>query len=237
MGYLVGVLGGLGPQATVYFLQSVIDMTEAKTDQEHVNLIVTQHSSTPDRTAAILHGAPSPAHIMAADARNLQQGGADFLVIPCNTATPFLQAVIDAVDIEVVNIVTETVKEIRRLNPTGVKHVGVMATEGTIRSGIYQEALDSAGYVPIIPTQQVQTRISSIIFDYVKAGIHVPPKIFFEVINQMRQAGADAVVCGCTELSVAYKDLHITDPTIVDSLASLARLTVIKAGKHLRKGL
>lgn len=237
MSKLVGVLGGLGPLAAVYFLQSVIDFTDASTDQENVDLIMTQHCSTPDRTAAILHGGDSPAPVMARDARKLQDAGAEFIVIPCNTATKFLTAVKDAVDIEVVNIVTETVAEIGKRNPSGVKTVAIMATEGTIASEIYQEALQQAGYIPIVPEPDIQAEVSEIIYDYVKAGQKVPPEVFFTIVGHLRACGADAIVTGCTELSVAYKDLHITEPTIVDSLATLAKLTVVRAGKRLRAGV
>lgn len=237
MSRMVGVLGGLGPLAAVYFLQTIIDFTEAKTDQDNVDLIMTQHSSTPDRTAALLYGGESPAPVMAADARKLQDAGAEFLVIPCNTATLFLQAVVDAVDIEVVNIVTETVAAIATQNPQGLKTVAIMATEGTIASGIYQHALEQAGYEPLVPNSEVQSEISSLIYDYVKASRPVPRELFAAIERDLRGAGAEALICGCTELSVAYKDLRITDPTVVDSLATLAKLTVVKAGKRLRAGL
>ncbi|MBB5845691.1 aspartate racemase [Mobiluncus mulieris] len=237
MNRTVGVLGGLGPLATVYFLKTVVDFTQAQSDQDNVDLIITQHSSTPDRTAALLDGGESPAPIMAADARKLQDAGAEFLVIPCNTATNFLQAVVEAVDIEVVNIVAETVAEIGRKNAGGIKRVAIMATAGTIASEIYQETLQLAGYEALVPSAQLQKEISGIIYGYVKAGQPVSRELFFGIINKLRQNGADAVICGCTELSVVYKDLQITDPTIVDSLATLARLTVIKAGKQLRPGL
>lgn len=234
MSKLVGVLGGLGPVAAVYFLQSVIDLTDAKTDQDNVDLIMTQHSSTPDRTAAILHGGDSPAPVMAADARKLQDAGADFIVIPCNTATKFLSAVKQAVDIEVVNIVKETVAEIGNRNLSGVKTVAIMATEGTIASEIYQDALKEAGYIPMIPQASVQAEISALIYDYVKASRKVPPELFHNIVGQLQQAGADVIITGCTELSVVYKDLQIANPRIVDSLKTLAQLTVLRSGKKLR---
>lgn len=232
----VGVLGGMGPLATVYFLLEVIDQTKAESDQDNVDLIITQRSSTPDRTAAILHGGESPVPIMTADAKRLENAGASFIVIPCNTSSAFTKEVVSAVDIEVVSIVDATVAEIGRRNPTGISKVAILATEGMIASGNYQNALADSGYEALIPNAECQERVTSIIYDYVKASLTPPPELFHKVVEDVRAAGADAIVCGCTELSVVYKDLQITDPTIVDSIASLARVTVLKSGKALREG-
>ncbi|MDY2941498.1 MAG: amino acid racemase [Varibaculum sp.] len=235
MNKLVGVLGGLGPLATVYFMQTVIDLTDANNDQDNVDMIVTQHSSIPDRTAAIISNGESPVPAMVSDAKKLQEAGADFVVVPCNTATIFLNAVVDAVDIEVVNIVTETVSAISKRNPSGINNVAIMATEGTIASGIYQSALESANYSAMIPQRHTQKAITEMIYDYVKSGLKVPAELFYNQVRTLRDCGADAVICGCTELSVVYKDLAVTDPRIIDSLETLARLTILKSGKTLIK--
>ena len=234
MGQLVGVLGGLGPLATVYFMQSVIDCTEAHSDQDHVDMVVTQHSSTPDRTAAILDGGESPAPAMAADARMLEKAGADFIVIPCNTATNFMQAVECAVQIPVVNIVAQTVAELKRRGVGKGDLVAILATKGTIASGIYQEELTKAGYKPLVPAESLQERVTALIYRFVKAGRKVPAEEFYAVIDAVKANGAQAVVTGCTELSVVYKDLQVSDRAVIDSLDVLARLTVVKAGKKLK---
>ncbi|SPT54101.1 Aspartate racemase [Actinomyces bovis] len=227
-----GVLGGLGPLATIEFMSMVAAATVAKVEQEHADLIVTQRSSTPDRTAAILRHGPSPAPVMAADAKRLETAGAEFIVIPCNTASKFLGAVEEAVSIPVVSIVEETLSEVQRRLPQA-SSIGLMATDGTLAARVYHDAAERAGFEVIVPDERTQARVMAMIYDGVKAGRDVPRQEFFECVEVLRQAGADAVITGCTELSVLCSHFGANGGQIVDSLASLARRTVIECGCEL----
>lgn len=227
-----GVLGGLGPLATIEFMSQVMAATVAQVEQEHADLIVSQRSSTPDRTAAILGRGPSPAPVMAADAQRLEAAGAEFIVIPCNTASKFLGAVEQAVSVPVVSIVEETLAEVRRRLPQA-RSIGLMATDGTLRAGVYEDAAARAGLKVLLPDPQTQKRIMAMIYDGVKAGREVPRQEFFDCVKQMRQVGADVVITGCTELSVLCARFGANGGRVVDSLSVLARRTAELCGCRL----
>lgn len=227
-----GVLGGLGPLATIEFMSMVAARTVARVEQEHADLVVTQRSSTPDRTAAILGRGPSPAPVMAADARRLEAAGAEFIVIPCNTASRFLGAVEQAVNIPVLSIVEETLAEVRRRLPQA-RRIGLMATDGTLSSRVYHDAAAQAGLEVLVPDETTQARVMAMIYEGVKVGRPVPRQELMDCVEVLLGAGADAVVTGCTELSVLCSRYGADSGQVVDSLAALARRTVLECGCEL----
>jgi aspartate racemase len=229
---VVGVLGGLGPAATVSFLDQLVRFTDAATDQDHIDAIVLQHSSTPDRTAAILDPtAPSPAPTLAADVRRLQEAGADFWVLPCNTAHWFVSEIAQATPLPGISIVSETAAAaVKRPGP-----ISVFATQGTIHSGVYQDELARLGHETLPVDADVQDRLMRIIYDQVKAGQPVDLAMFIGCIEDTLAAGAATIILGCTELSVVY-DRHGLDdrPELVDSLRCLVHTTINRCGKAVR---
>jgi aspartate racemase len=229
----VGVLGGLGPAATVHFMQRVVDHTDAHRDQDHVDLVVWQHGSIPDRTAFLLGRGESPEPALVADAVALERAGARFIAIPCNTAVVWVEQMRAAVSIEVLDTVAETVAAAARAVP-GLERLGVLATDGTLLAGTYAVAAADAGVDLLTPAPEVQREVMSIIYDGVKAGMPVPRERFDAVVDHLRTQGAQAVALGCTELSVLHEDLGIDDPTVVDSIDALARRVVVRAGAPLR---
>jgi aspartate racemase len=229
----VGVLGGLGPAATVHFLHRVVQLTDAHRDQDHVDLIVWQHGSIPDRSAFLLGHGESPEPVLVADAVALERAGARFIAIPCNTAVVWVEQMRAAVSIEVLDTVAETVDAARAAVP-GLQRLGVLATDGTLLAGTYAAAAAVAGVDLLTPTAEVQQEVMSIIYDGVKAGEPVPRERFDAVVGHLRERGAQAVALGCTELSVLYEDLGLTDPTVIDSIDALARRVVLRAGAPLR---
>lgn len=230
---LVGVVGGVGPAATVAFLDRIVNLTDAASDQEHVDLLVYQHSSIPDRTAFILgQSTDDPGPVMAQDAVRLERAGVDFIVVPCNTASYFTRQVKAAVEIEVLSIVGQTVGWVREVLPDA-KRVGVMATSGTAKAGVYQDALAAEGLTAVLPDGRDQEALTAIIYDEVKAGLPVDVERFHGIIDHLLQS-ADVVVLGCTELSVAHDSHPYGAPKVIDSLDALARATILRAGHQLR---
>ncbi|MCD8211847.1 MAG: amino acid racemase, partial [Oscillospiraceae bacterium] len=226
--------GGVGPMATVYFEEMVLEMTDAGRDQEHVNMLVYNHASIPDRTAFILNASDqSPLPQMVEDARMLERAGCDFLVLPCNTAHFFHQTVQEAVSIPLLNIVEETVRDCAGRN---MHSIGVLATEGTVTAGTYDDACGRYGLSCIYPDPDTQRQTTSVIYDYVKAGRPVKAKELLALYSRLRDEGCDGIVLGCTELSVAHRDLSLRDgcPDVVDSLEVLARRTIEQSGKQVR---
>jgi len=232
-GPVIGVLGGLGPAATAVFLDVLIRATVAASDQEHLDLLVSQHSTTPDRTAGILvPGAPDPGPVIARDAAMLERAGVQLLVLPCNTAHHYARQVEAATTIPLLSIVETTARV--AVAEAGGAPVAVFATEGNIHARVYQEAIEAAGGTALVPAHSLQQDISRLIYEQVKAGAPVDLELFDSCIDRALEQGAGIVVLGCTELSVAY-DQHgyRGDARLIDSLTELARITVRRAGKEL----
>ena len=227
----VGVIGGVGPMATVYYMQRVIEMTKAGCDQEHINMLVFNDCDIPDRTAFITEKSPdNPLPVMVEDAKRLEAAGCEFVVIPCNTAHYFYDELEQAVEIPVVNIVEETIRY-AKARVQDLSCVGIMATTGTIVTGTYQKYAERAGLSFAVPDEDEQDLLMQIIYDGVKAGKPVPRADFDGVANHLRAKGAQCLILGCTELSVLKRDLPINDPDVLDSIDVLASETVRRSGK------
>ena len=233
---IVGVLGGMGPLATVTFLDQLVRFTDAGRDQDHIDIIVTQHGSTPPRSDFILghDHTDDPTPALVADARRLHDAGADILVIPCNTACHFLPAIQAAVPIPCVSIVDVTA--LRATEAADGGPVAVFATEGTMAARLYQRAIEAAGGQVIVPLPSLQRTITHMIDDQVKAGLPVDLLQLTRCIVEAQMAGAKVVVFGCTELSVLYDQHHLdVHPELVDSLRSLVLHTITTAGRRVRQ--
>lgn len=225
---LVGVLGGMGPAATNCFSEQLVERTPATSDQEHLCTLVLNDASIPDRTAFLLgESDASPLPKLLSGARLLQDAGCDLIAMPCNTAHAFFDELTAAVSIPVLNMIDDTVRACQR---AGMHRVGVLATEGTVRVGIYGEALRVADLACAYPDAAVQQQVSAIINDYVKAGIPVPAGALAAVCAAMAEADCDGVILGCTELSVAYDEAEPLPIPAVDSLRTLADSTIAAVG-------
>lgn len=230
-------MGGLGPAATAQFLSSVVKRTAADRDQEHVDLVVSQHSSTPDRTGYLLDPTqPNPAPTLIRDARMLERMGAEFIVIPCNTAHAFVEQVRKSISVEVLDILECTVAETTtRCGGRGGK-VGLLATDGTLKTGMYQRELANAGHQTILPDRHDQDLVMEVIYGDVKAGHVGGSPVLFDVISRLREFGAEYFILGCTELPIAAEPLGLLDDRrVIDSVTALADATILRSGKSVRK--
>ncbi len=217
--HLLGILGGLGPMASAYFYEMITEHTLVQKDQEHIDIILSSRASTPDRTDFILgKSLDSPLPAMIEDAKALEGFGARAIVIPCNTAHYFIDEVRKSVTVPVPSIIKETAHFLRR---TGKKKAGILATAGTVFSGAYQTALNAEGVDFMLPDEKNQAELMHIIYDLVKKGLPVPTKLLYDTARPLTEAGCDALILGCTELSVAARGC-IDDPLFVDSLMVLA---------------
>jgi len=231
---LLGVLGGVGPLATIYFADMVIKMTDAQRDQDHIPMLILNNSTIPDRTDYILDNSkPNPLPVMVEDARKLEKAGCDFIVIPCNTAHYFYSEIQENVGIPIVNIIEETVRYISR-NNEGVKCVGILATEGTVVTGSYQKEIIKRGLDYRVPNDKNQKSLMDIIYNQVKAGSEVDICEFLRIVGDLKADGCDAVILGCTELSVINKNFNLKRKDIVDSMEVLAKVSISLCGKELK---
>ncbi len=231
MNKTIGILGGMGPMATCDLMKKIIDNTEAAYDQEHIRICVDSNTNIPDRTAAIVGGGKDPRPEMIKSAVRLQGMGADVLIVPCNTAHYFLDDVAKFVDIPVLNMPTETAK---RLQEEGVHTAAVLATDGTVKSGLYDRALRALGILPVYPDAAEQAMIMSVIYDYVKASKPYP---YSEKIQQLQehllQQGATKMILGCTELPIAFAQWETKIPT-VDPTDILAQAAIRFVGEKVK---
>ena len=230
---ILGILGGLGPLATVYFMDMIVKMTEAKKDQDHISMIVLNHAAIPDRTEFILDASkPNPLPMMIEDAKKLQSAGADYVVMPCNTAHFFYEQIQHNLDIPMLNIIEETVKFAR--DEKNVKKLGILATKGTVSAGSYQRMCEKYGIEWAIPSLQDEQSLMNIIYNQVKAGKEVNISEFLKIIENMKADGCDAVTLGCTELSVINKDFALGRDDVIDSLEVLAKRSIELCGKTVK---
>lgn len=219
---VLGIIGGVGPLATAYFMQLLIQKTEAHTDQENMPMIVFNDPQIPDRTSYILDNAePDPLPELVKVAQWLQNAGADFLAIPCNTAHYFYDSISESVSIPLVNILQETADVIAKKTN---KHatVGLMATRGTIASNLYQGYFAQLGMDVKIPTEAEQDLLMGLIYDCVKANRPYDENVLLNIAHNMHDKGCDTVIIGCTELSVIYQNLAQKPAWLIDALDVLA---------------
>ena len=228
---ILGVIGGLGPIATAHFMALVTEMTDAATDQEHLNMIIYSAPSIPDRTAHILDNTrPSPLPQMLSIGQKLTEQGCSRIAIPCMTAHYFFDALESGIGAPLVHGVRETV---RHLKENGIRKVGIMATDGTIRSRIFRTELENQGLTAIIPGEQAQKNVMHLIFNNIKAGS--PPEMdkFQAAAEDLRSQGAEAIILGCTELSLIKRD-HPIGPGFIDAMEVLAQQSVLQCGLPLK---
>lgn len=220
----VGVLGGMGPDATVDFMGKVIAATPAMSDQQHVRMLVDHNPHVPDRTAAILGNGADPGPVLATMAQQLQQAGADFLVMPCNTAHTFHSAIGAAADIPFVSIIEETVTVCE-----AHEAVGLLATHGCLASGIYNRALSAAGITAVTP-DDAETQAFMDLLAQIKTGNRGPDvgAGMVALAEALAGRGARAVIAGCTEIPLVLKDSMIDVP-LISSTDILAEATVAYA--------
>ena len=228
---VVGIIGGMGPGATALLFQKLIDYTDAAVDSEHIHIIIDNNTSIPDRTAAILAGDDTPAKYICESGKNLEQCGADLLVIPCNTSHYFYDVIQREMNIPVINMIRETAKVCIE---KGYNKVGILATTGTCKTHTYDRELQKFGIESIYPDDEGQKKLMEIIYDQVKAGKRIDASIIDQTLKKMTIKGAQAFILGCTELPLAIKNGDF-GYQFLDSLEILAKKTVELAGYKLRK--
>lgn len=226
--HLLGVLGGMGPMSTFYFCELLTVHTEAKTDHDHIDMIVSSRATTPDRTAFILgEGKEDPLPAMIGEAERLARAGAELLVIPCNTAHYFYDGLAAHSKLPILNIIRLTVDLLRR---KGYTKIGLLATEGTVRSGAYRHLCEEVGMECVSPEEEGQRIVTSVIYDAVKQNRPVDFLALGRVADSMMARGCQILVLGCTELSTVRK--RLPDPErYLDSLEVLAYETIKACGK------
>ena len=223
----IGVLGGMGPMATVDFLAKVIELTPASRDQDHLPLIVYSVPQVPDRTAAIVEGKESPLPAMIEGLRTLVGAGVECIAIPCNTAHHWYDDLARESSVPVLHMVDAAGAAMQRLGvPDGP--VGLLATAGTLAAGIYPTRLVRHGYKCVVPADGDMEPLVMPGIGLVKAGrMARAEELLRAAADNLLGRGAGAVILGCTEIPVALKDSDASGERYVDATRALAEACVL----------
>ncbi|MGY3235377.1 MULTISPECIES: cysteate racemase [unclassified Bradyrhizobium] len=223
---MLGILGGMGPMATVDFMGKIVRNTPASCDQDHIQMVVCAATDVPDRTAAILGRGPDPLPAMLNALRRLELSGATRIAIPCNTAHHWhgaLQGETPVPIIHIVDAVADGLAAQQASNPT----IGLLATDGTVHAGIYQQRLAERGYACVVPGAKAQAEVMRAI-RLVKAG-HTDEAagILGREAEALAARGCSHVAMACTEipLALATPDSDI-GAALLDPTDLLARACV-----------
>lgn len=227
----LGVIGGLGPMATAYFMELLTRMSDAETDQKHMEVLVYSKPSIPDRTRYILgESEKSPLPDMLSAGETLREAGADLLAVPCVTAHYFRGDLERMLGIPVINGVADTVSCLVKEKKNCV---GIMGTDGTIRSGLLQNVFQTAGIESIVPGEHAQRKVMAMVYDEIKAGRSVDMEKFRQVSKELFEEGAEAILLACTELSLIKKE-HALAAGYLDILEVIAR-SAVEQCHHVRR--
>ena len=229
----IGIIGGMGPMATLDLFGKLIAHTDASCDAEHIRVYMDCNPGIPDRTAAILSGGASPVPYIVESAGKLAAMGADLLVIPCNTSHYFYDEIAAASPVPVLNMVRQTAQT---LAEQGVTRVGVLATDGTMRTGVYERELSACGIETLCPTDNEQKAVMSLIYDGVKAGASTfDTAPIVSLVRRLTADGAERIVLGCTELPIGFSRYGIPLDNTVDPATVLACAAIRAAGYPVKR--
>ncbi len=230
---VLGVIGGMGPLATQLFYKMDIDKTDAHCDQEHLNMIILNHATMPDRTEAIKNGDVEELyHRLLHDAKFLEVGGADYIVIPCNTSHLLVERLQKSLKIPIVNMIKETATSVYCRFGENFK-LGILATDGTINMKLYQKACKELGITAVIPSKDNQKKVMKIIYDGIKDGNPIDMKDFYEIEDEMKEQGCKCVLMACTELS-CFKEIKGLSDYYIDAMEILAERAIVLCDKKLK---
>jgi aspartate racemase len=225
---IIGILGGMGPEATIDLFYKIIKLTPGEKDQEHLRIIIDNNPKIPDRTAAILGKGEDPLPALKQTAQNLEKAGADFIIIPCNTAHYFLSSIQESVKIPVLNMIEEAAKETQKKIFLTQK-VGLLASIGIYKTEIYHQHFKKFNIEVISPEEKDKEKVMKVIYA-VKAGnlSEEIKKNILKIAQKLIDKGAEAIIAGCTEIPLILKEGDVSVP-IIDPTQILARAAVWKA--------
>ena len=222
---VVGVIGGMGPQATVDFMRRLVEAVPAVEDSDHLHVIADNNAKVPSRIRALVEGGgEDPAPVLIEMARKLERAGAQLLVIPCNTAHYYVPAITSAVTVPVLDMITASIERLNLMSPRPRK-IGILASKAVRLVGFLERRLQSAGFESIFPAVDDEGELMEAIRS-VKSGSIGPAEaeILGAVANRLEESGAEALLVACTELSLLPAPR--TSLPLLDTLDVLVEATV-----------
>ena len=229
----IGILGGMGPQATALFYEKILKLTEANSDQEHIPTLIYSNTQIPNRNNSIQNSSTKKLiKELQSSAKTLERAGAHFIVIPCNTAHIFAEEVQNNIKIPLLNIIEETAFFLKNENQS--KTIGILGTTSTVNSLLYHKAIEANGMKIIQPEDAEQAEIMELI-NAIKGGAPLGPiRIKMETFaKHLVERGADRIILGCTEIPLLFQENQST--YLIDPMDILARrATSIAKGTNLK---
>lgn len=229
------VLGGMGSLATESFVRLLNARTPSNQDQDYLDYLVVNHATVPDRSAYIMdHKQPDPLPALLGDIKQQSSLQPKFFVLTCNSAHYFYDQLQAATAIPILHMPKLAVEQIKNLFPSAHR-IGILGTPGTINNGIYERILISQGYEAVRPTPAILAATEELIFTDIKQNGHVNANHFHHLLEQMQtQQNCDAMILGCTELSLAQEKAPMHDYPVIDAQSILVNRT-LELGLQLQK--
>ncbi len=232
----IGILGGMGPEATAYMYSLIIKHTQVEKDQDHIRIFISSHPETPPRTEAILQQGLSPVPFLIEGVERLKNAGVDFVIMPCVTAHYFMPQVFAQIDVPFLSLIDEAVDWAKE-NISGLKKVGLLSSTGTQVSKLFQNKFEEAGIKVLAPGGKDQQKVMRAIFGAggIKAGFSSDPSKddIIRAAEKLIAGGAKAIIAGCTELPLVLKASDISVP-LIEPMDILARKSILEAGYKVR---
>jgi len=218
---ILGVLGGMGPQATVDFLMKLVQVTPAMSEQDHIRVLVDSNPKVPDRNKALFGMGRDPGPELAQMAAGLERSGAQLIVMACNTAHAFEALIRATITVPFVSIVEEACGACLRENEAA-RVVGLLAAPGCIQAGLYQSALRRRGLEPLLLAPEEQLVFSRLLYN-IKLGARLKEaKVEMRrLAENLLMRGADVLVAACTEVPLVLSQPDVKRP-LVDATHNLA---------------
>ncbi|MFD1851067.1 aspartate/glutamate racemase family protein [Oceanobacillus bengalensis] len=229
----LGVIGGMGSLATINFYERVIKNTVAANDQEHIDMVILNHATMPDRTNAILTGNGQLfLNAVKTDIELLEMAGAQNIAIPCNTSHYYYREMQSMTDINIINMVEDTARFVHDYYGEQSK-VGILATDGTISTGVYKDACTNYQVEAFHPNTDIQAKVMDIIY-HIKADVDYSALELEKIIQDMiKIEGCKCVILGCTELSTIRLSNEMKKYCI-DPMEILAENAITLSGKNVK---
>jgi aspartate racemase len=231
----IGVLGGMGPEATLDCFGKIIKNTPAQRDQDHLRVVIDSNPVVPDRTAAIVGHGQSPVPVIVEGCHTLEKAGADFIIIPCVSAHFFIDEIQQQANLPILSVFDAVAETIVNDYPA-IKTVGLLGTTGTVKGGLFQKRLAQEKIKTMVPHDAVQSAIMAAIYDIKNAApTRTRPEITADLVAAAesliakKPGGARAIIAGCTEIPLALGQQHLSVPYF-DALTILARAAILRAG-------
>lgn len=227
----MGVIGGMGAKATAVFFERIISATNAEKDQDHLDLMILNHATLPDRTEVIMKQEKNRfLEAVQEDFRLLELAGVEYAAIPCNSAHYFYDEMQEQTRVKIINMVEETALAAKKRWGEGSK-VALLATDGTVSSGMYHQYFARHGMEILVPEKKDQERIMDVIYFNIKGHLDLSPGEIESIIAAfIGEKGCRGVIVGCTELScLEFSEQY--QPYIIDAMQVLVETTIALSEK------